>query len=313
MLNLKNKKILVTGGAGFIGSHLTDRLIREGCKVVVIDNLSTGEKENLNRGARFYKADVLSSEIFKIFAKEKPEAVFHFAAHIEARMSVEDPVSDAKANILGTLNVLDACRKSGVKKIIFASSGGEIYGDAKEIPTPETYAPDPISPYGVAKLAVEGYLNSYFKIFKIPFISLRLGNVYGPRQNPKGEAGVIAIFTNKMLKKEESLFIHGDGKQTKDYIFISDVIDASVLSFEKGLEGVLNIGTGKETSVMDIFSKIKKLTNSEIKAKHTAFPKIGFKRGCLSVKKAKKTLGWRPKINLEKGLEITVDWFKGRK
>jgi len=304
-------KILVTGGAGFVGSHLVDRLIEEGHKVVVIDNLSTGKKENLNPKAKFYKADICDREIAQIFKKEKPEIVFHYAAHIEARESVKDPISDAKINIIGGLNILENCRRSKTKKIIFASSGGEIYGDAKMIPIPETFSPSPISPYGVSKLSTEKYLDSYFKLFKISYLSLRYGNIYGPRQNQNGEAGVIAIFTNKMLKNEQPL-IHGDGKQTKDYIFIEDATDATILSFKKNFEGILNIGTGKETSVLEIFYKLKKLTNSQVKEKHAPLPLCGFKRGCVSIKKAKKELGWQPKCSLDEGLRKTVEWFKNK-
>jgi len=302
-------KILVTGGAGFIGSHLVDRLIKEGHRVVIIDNLSTGRKENLNSKAKFYKIDIINPKISRVFKKEKPEIVFHYAAQIEARKSVEDPVSDAKINIIGSLNILENCRKCKIKKIIFASSGGEIYGDANEIPTSETYFPSPISPYGVGKLTVEKYLDAYFKLFKIPYIALRYGNVYGPRQNPNGEAGVVAIFIIKMLKNKQPL-IHGDGKQTKDYIFIDDAIDATTLSFKKDFEGILNIGTGEETSVLEIFYKIKELTHSRVKEKHIPFPICSFKRGCLSIEKAKKQLGWQPKYSLDKGLKETVNWFK---
>lgn len=305
----KIKKCLVTGGAGFIGSHLGDRLIQEGFQVVVIDDLSSGKKQNLNKKVKFYKIDIKNPKISEIFRKEKPEAVFHFAAHIEARESVRDPIFDAKVNILGSLNVLENCRKFNIKKIIFASSGGEIYGEAGKIPTPETFFPSPISPYGVGKLAVEGYLSSYSKIFKIPFISLRYGNVYGPRQNPYGEAGIVAIFTNKMLKNKEPL-IHGDGKQTKDYIFIDDAIEATVLSFKKNFGGILNIATEKESSVLQIFYKIKELTQSEVKEKHVPLPSCSFKRGCLSIKKARKILGWQPKYTLDAGLERSVNWFK---
>jgi UDP-glucose 4-epimerase len=303
------KTILVTGGAGFVGSYLVDRLIKENYRVVVIDNLSSGKKENLNQKAKFYKFDICNPKILSIFKKEKPEIVFHFAAHINARESVSDAVSDAKTNILGSLNVLESCRKCKVKKIIFASSGGEIYGAAKKIPTSENYPPSPLSPYGVGKLAVEKYLDSYFKIFKLPYLALRYGNIYGPRQNPKSEAGVVAIFTTKMLNNI-SPFIHGDGKQTKDYIFIEDAIDATFLSFKKDLKGVLNIGTGKEVSVLEIFHQIKKLTGSQIKEKYTPFPLGGFKRGCLSIQKAKKELNWRPKYSLKEGLKKTVEWFK---
>lgn len=303
--------ILVTGGAGFIGSHLVDKLVKEGHQTIVIDNLSTGKKENLNSKAKFYQADIQDPNISQIFRKERPKVVFHFAAHIEARESVKDSIFDAKNNILGSLNVLENCRKYKIKKIVFASSGGEIYGQAKEIPTPEGYSPSPISPYGVGKLAVEKYLDSYLKLFKIPYIALRYGNVYGPRQNPHGEAGIVAIFTNKMLKGEQPL-IHGDGKQTKDYIFIDDAIEATILSFKKDFRGILNIGTQKETSVLEIFYKIRELTNSQVKEKHIPPSPCSFKRGCLLIQKAKEELNWTPKHNLDQGLRKTVNWFKKR-
>ena len=304
-------KILVTGGAGFVGFHLVDRLIGEGQRVVVIDNLSTGKKENLNPRSKFYKLDIRDPKISKVFQTEKPEIVFHFAAHIEARKSVENPISDADINILGSLNILENCRKYGVKKIIFASSGGEIYGNAKKIPTSEAYHPCPISPYGVGKLAVEKYLDAYSRLFKIPYVALRYGNIYGPRQNPYGEAGVVAIFTDKMLKNKQPL-IHGSGKQTKDYVFVEDAIDAAILSFKKDFRGILNVGTGKETSVLKIFYLIKKLTNSNVKEKHILLPICSFKRGCLSISKAKKELNWKPKYDLYRGLEKTIDWFRVR-
>ncbi len=302
-------KILVTGGAGFIGSHLTNRLIQEGHRVVIIDNLSTGGKENLNSKAKFYKIDVRNSKISQIFKKEKPEIVFHYAAQIEAGKSVREPVFDAEVNIVGSLNVLENCKKYRIRHIFFASSGGEIYGGAKKIPTPETYISSPISPYGIGKLTVENYLNSYYQMFKIPFTALRYGNVYGPRQNPYGESGVIAIFIKKMLKREQPI-IYGDGKQTKDYIFIEDAVEATILSFKKRFTGILNIGTEKETSVLEIFYKLKELTHSQVKEKHVPLQPWSFKRGCLFIKKAKKELNWQPKYSLEKGLKKTVEYFK---
>jgi UDP-glucose 4-epimerase len=305
------KKCLVTGGAGFIGSHLVDRLIKEGYQVAVIDNLSTGKKENLNKKAKFYKIDIRSPKISQIIKKEKPQIVCHFAAQINARHSVDDPIFDAKINILGSLNLLEACKKAKVLKFVFASSGGEIYGDASQIPTPETYPPNPISPYGVAKLTIERYLYSYHKLFGISYLALRYGNVYGPRQNPKSEAGVVAIFTTKMLKGETPV-IHGDGKQTKDYIFIEDAIEATYLSIKKNIEGALNIGTQKETSVIEIFYKLKKLTNSNVKAKYGPLPLCSFKRGCLLIEKAKKMLSWEPKHTFDAGLKKTVEWFKNQ-
>lgn len=303
------KTCLVTGGAGFIGSHVVDSLIQKGYKVCVVDNLSTGKKENLNPKATFYKADVQSPEISKIFKKEKPYAVFHFAAHIEARKSVEDPLADMKTNIGGTLSVLEQCRNYKVKRFIFASSGGEVYGDAKKVPTPETYDPAPVSPYGVAKLASEKYVKVYERLYSISSLILRLGNVYGPRQNPKGEAGVVAIFTGAMLQKTK-FFIHGDGTQTKDYIFIDDVMDAIMRAFHQNKTGIFNIGTGKETSVNEIFLQLRALTYSKAHPAHVPPPLILFKRGALSIVKAKRQLHWEPKTALRDGLRRTVDWFK---
>ena len=187
-------KCLVAGGAGFIGSHHVDRLIKEGHKVVVIDNLSTGKKENLNPKAKFYKLDIRDPEISQIFSREEPEIVFHYAAQIDVRKSVKDPIGDAKINILGTLNLLENCREFKIKKVIFASSGGAIYGDADIVPTPENYPEWPLSPYGIAKLTIDKYLNYYYQVFGLLYISLRFANVYGPRQDSKGEAGVVAIF-----------------------------------------------------------------------------------------------------------------------
>lgn len=301
-------KFLVTGGAGFIGSHLVDRLIKEGQNVIVIDNLSTGKKENLNKKAKFYKVDILSPKISEIFKKEKPKIIFHFAAQIDLRKSVKNPIEDAKTNILGSLNILENCKKFKVKKIIFASTGGAIYGEARILPTPETYFENPLSPYGTAKLAVEKYLN-YYQIFGLSYISLRLSNVYGPRQNSKGEAGVIAIFCDKMLSGGQPI-IYGNGKQTRDFVFVDDVVEASILAMKSGKTGIYNIGTAKETDINTIFKKLKGLTHSNCKEVHGP-EKIGEqKRSCLDFKKAKKELGWRPKYDLDKGLKKTIEWFK---
>ncbi|MBI1985038.1 MAG: GDP-mannose 4,6-dehydratase [Candidatus Wildermuthbacteria bacterium] len=303
------KTCLITGGAGFIGSHLADALIHKGYRVVIIDNLSTGRRENVNPKAFFHKTNIQNPRVSRIFQKEKPFAVFHFAAHIEARKSVGDPIADALSNICGTLSILEQCRKYNVKRFVFASSGGEVYGDAKDIPTPETYDPAPVSPYGVAKLAAEKYIEAYEKLYSISPLILRLGNVYGPRQNPKGEAGVVAIFTGAMLQKT-GFFIHGDGKQTKDYIFIDDVIEAIMKAWRKNKSGIFNIGTGKETSVNEIFLQLRKLTRSETDPRHVSPPLILFRRGALSITKAKRQLHWKPKTVLEKGLYKTVAWFK---
>jgi len=310
-------KILVTGGAGFIGSHLVDGLIKEDHRVFVIDNLSTGRRENVNKKAKFYETDICSSKISQIFKREKPEVVYHLAAQIDVRKSVEDPIEDAKINILGSLNIIQNFisinqpnqHKSVFKKFIFASTGGAIYGDANIIPTPENYPEFPLSPYGIEKLTTEKYLNYYHKVFGLSFISLRLANVYGPRQNSKGEAGVVAIFCDKMLSRKQPI-INGDGKQTRDFVFVDDVVEANILAMKTKKVGIFNIGTAKETDINTIFKKLKELTNSKYREIHVP-GKIGEqKRSCLDYSKAKKELGWQPKYSLEKGLQITVDWFK---
>ena len=302
-------KVLITGGAGFIGSNLADELIRRGHNVVVLDNLSTGNKKNLNPKAKFYKTDICSPAVFKIFKKENPEIVFHFAAQIDVRKSTENPIEDTEINILGSINILENCRKNNVKKIIFASTGGAIYGEAEIIPTSETYKEFPLSPYGIGKLATEKYLNYYYKVFGIPFIALRFGNVYGPRQNSKGEAGVVAIFCQKMLANEQAI-INGDGTQTRDFVFVDDVVRAAILATESDKSGIFNIGTGKETNIKNIFIKIKELLNSECQETY-GLQKIGEQqRSCLDYSKALKELNWQPEFDLNKGLEKTINWFK---
>ncbi|MBU3896259.1 NAD-dependent epimerase/dehydratase family protein [Patescibacteria group bacterium] len=289
--------IIVTGGAGFIASHVVDRLIDAGHHVAVIDNLSTGVKENLNPKASFYNLDI-KDDLSEVFNKERPEAVLHFAAQINVRESIKDPVRDAKENILGSLNVFENCQKFNVKRVVFSSTGGAIYGDAKIIPTPEDYPASPLSPYGVAKMAVEKYLSLY------PFESLilRFANVYGPRQIAKGEAGVVAIFSENIARQKE-VVINGDGNQTRDFVFVSDVAEACL----KGLffSGLYNIGTQKETSVNELFELMK------TKGAEYIFGEAQkeVQRSCLDISKAKKELGWSPKFSLDQGLKLTVDWL----
>jgi len=309
------RKILVTGGAGFIGSHLVDALIERGHKVVVIDNLSTGKKENINKKAKFYKIDICSPKIGEIFKKEKPEVVFHFAAQINVRKSVEDPIFDAKANILGSLNVIQNfinSQKSKIEnlKFIFASTGGAIYGEAKKVPTPENYPTNPLSPYGISKLTVENYLKFYKENFGLKFVSLRFSNVYGPRQDPKGEAGAVAIFIEKLLRGEKPT-IFGDGNQTRDFIFVEDVVSASLKAMEyKGEKEIFNIGTGIETSINELYKIISELLKTKLKPKY-APPKSGdLKRSCLNVSLAKKELKWVSKFSLKEGLQKTIEFLK---
>jgi len=298
------KKILVTGGAGFIGSHLVDRLIKLGHKVVVIDNLSTGKKENLNKESIFYEADIQGPELGEVFAKEKPEIIFHLAGQINIRRSVKDPIKDAKINILGTLNLLENSRKQNVEKFIFSSTGGAIYGDTNIIPTPENHLLQPVSPYGVGKLAVEKYLYFYRRVYGLSFVSLRYANIYGPRQNPEGEAGVVAIFCNKISKGEQPI-INGDGKQTRDFVYVEDAVEANILSLRKGVEGSFNIGSGKETSINTIFEEIKRALNSDFEKTYGPAKTAEQRRSCLDFSKAKAELNWEPKIGLRQGIEKT--------
>jgi UDP-glucose 4-epimerase len=302
-------KILVTGGAGFIGSHLVDALIKRGHKVVVIDNLSTGKRENINKKAKFYKIDICSPKIGEIFKKEKPEIVFHFAAQINVRKSIENPLKDAKTNILGSLNVLENCKKYKIKKIIFASSAG-VYGEAKILPTPEDHPVNPDSPYRIAKLTIENYLKFYKENFGLKFISLRFSNVYGPRQDPRGEAGVVAIFINKLLKGERPT-IFGNGNQTRDFIFVEDAVSACLKAMEyKGKKEIFNIGTGIETSINELYKIISKLLKTKLKPKYAPGKPGDLKRSCLDISLAKRELEWKPKYNLEKGLQKTIQNLK---
>src|SRR3989344_4850215 len=302
-------KCLVTGGAGFIGSHLVDALLREGHRVALVDNLSTGKSGNVNPKAVFYQADILEASIGEIFQKEKPELVFHYAAQIDVRKSVSDPMESAKTNILGSLNILENCKNSGVKKIVFASSGGAIYGEADVVPTPEDYPARPVSPYGIEKLVFEHYLDFYKKEYGLDYLILRFANVYGPRQNSKGEAGVISIFFDKMINTKEA-FINGDGKQTRDFVFVSDVIKANMLGIQDNVSGVFNIGTGVQTDINDIFRKLKALFGLEIKGLHAPQKPGEQKKSCLDIAKAGRNLGWQPEYDLSKGLKETQEWFK---
>ncbi len=318
IINMK-RNILVTGGAGFIGSHIADRLIKEGHKVAIVDNLSTGDKKNLNLRANFYKIDILDPEISEIFKAEKPKVVFHCAAQINLRESVENPIRDAKINILGSLNIIknfvsinSTPKPQKNLKFVFTSTGGAMYGESPIIPTPETSPAVPLSPYGVAKLATEKYLNYYHKISGLPFISLRLANVYGPRQNPEGEAGVVAIFCQKMLTGEQPV-IYGKGAQTRDFVYVDDVVEANILAMKSKKNGVYNVGTGKETNVNVIFKKIRNLINADCQEVHKPGKPGEQERSCLDYSKIEREFSWRPEHDLALGLEKTVEWFKSQK
>lgn len=300
---------MVTGGAGFIGSHIVDRYINEGNEVIIIDDLSTGKKENINPQARFHHIDIRDKGMEAIFEKERPEIVNHHAAQMDVRRSTENPAFDADVNIIGTINLLENSVKYGVKRFIFASSGGAIYGEQKDFPAGEEHQQFPLSPYGVSKLAGEKYIHYYSKNFGLRYISLRYSNVYGPRQNPEGEAGVVAIFIGRLLKGKEPV-INGDGEQTRDYVYVDDVVEANISATRSETEGSFNIGTGIETSVNKILSNLIDITKVDIKGMHGP-PKKGEQRiSVLDCSKAIKSLGWKPKVTLEDGLRRTVLYFK---
>lgn len=302
-------RILVTGGAGFIGSHIVDRYINEGNEVIIIDDLSTGKKENINPQARFHHIDIRDKGMEAIFEKERPEIVNHHAAQMDVRRSTENPAFDADVNIIGTINLLENSVKYGVKKFIFASSGGAIYGEQKDFPAGEEHQQFPLSPYGVSKLAGEKYIHYYSKNFGLRYISLRYSNVYGPRQNPEGEAGVVAIFIGRLLKGKEPV-INGDGEQTRDYVYVDDVVEANISATRSETEGSFNIGTGIETSVNKILSNLIDITKVDIKGIHGPQKKGEQRISVLDCSKAIKSLGWKPKVTLEDGLRRTVLYFK---
>lgn len=302
-------KILVTGGAGFIGSTLVDKLIEEGNELVVIDNLVSGKEDYLNPKAKFYNLDICSSEVAAVFETEKFDFVYHLAAQIDVRKSVADPVSDNKINVLGGLNILENCRASKVKKIILASTGGAIYGEAEEIPTTE-YAPTyPLSPYGIHKLTLEKYLNYYFQVYGLNYTILRFANVYGPRQFKGGEAGVIAVFIDNAIKGKESI-LFGDGLQTRDFVYVNDVVNALSLAKNIDCRGEINISSGLETSLLDIRKNIESALGEPIKIKPEAGKDGEQRRSCLNHTRAQEVLNWQPEVNLEEGIKRTIDWAK---
>jgi len=304
-------KVLVTGGAGFIGSHTQDQLILSGYDVVVVDNLSTGFSKNINPKAKFYQTDIQDkTAIAEIFAAERPDAVFHFAAQMDVRRSVADPFYDANVNIIGTLNLLENAVKNKVKRFIFVSTGGAVYGEQDYFPADENHPLNPLSPYGVGKLAVEKYLHFYKNTYGLNYFIVRYANVYGPRQNPFGEAGVVAIFCDKMLKKEQP-FINGNGLQTRDYVYVKDVVAANLLAVECSVCDVVNIGTGIETNVVELFLELRKLVGSNCEELHKEQAQGEQLRSVIDNSKAGRILGWQPKYTLETGLAETVDFFKG--
>lgn len=324
-------KILVTGGAGFIGSNVVDALVREGHEVAILDNLSTGRKENLNPDAKFYNVDITDFEgAKKVFKDFKPEILYHLAAQIDVRKSVSDPVFDGKVNVLGSINLFKLSVEYGVKRVIFSSTGGALYGEPSKLPATENTPVKPLSPYGVSKYCGENYLNYFKRLYggghyapddgKVKLseeahvferIILRYANVYGPRQDPFGEAGVIAIFIGKILKGERPI-IYGDGTQTRDYIFVEDVVKANLLALT-GKEGTYNIGTGIETSVNKLVEILSEVFEKKIEPIYTEERPGEVKRIALDGTLAKEVLGFVPQYSLYGGIKKTVEWFKTHK
>jgi UDP-glucose 4-epimerase len=307
----KNKTALVTGGAGFIGSHLVDRLIAEGFTVAVVDDLTNGRREYLHPDAHFYKISITDPKLEVVFAAEKPSVVFHLAAHIDARVSVDDPVHDAEVNIHGSLRVLKQCVRHGVRKLVFSSSGGAIYHGTKKFPTSESEAPSPRTPYGVAKLAFEYYLETAKHQYGLDYVALRYANVYGPRQDQKGEGGVIGIFC-KLLNEGKTPKIFGDGKQTRDFIFVDDVVSANMKAMHAKESGAFHISTGKETSVKAVAALITKEYKWKGAFDRGPVPAGDVRRSCLNPKLAKKKLKWQAETAVHAGIQKTVAWFKTR-
>lgn len=303
--------ILITGGAGFIGSNVADAFINDGHNVIILDNFSSGKDENVNSKAKVYRMDIQDAAVENIFRDEKIEVMCHLAAQMDVRKSVADPKFDASVNVLGFLNLMEQGRKYGLKKVIFSSTGGAIYGEQDFFPADENHPMRPLSPYGITKLTTEKYLFFYKEIYGIDHVILRYANIYGPRQNPHGDAGVVAIFTLKMLKGEQPI-INGDGKQTRDYVFVGDVVKANVLALKYTGSNIFNIGTGIETDVNQLFNHIKKLTGSSAEEKHIPAKAGEQMRSVISSKKINEMLGWKPTVTVEEGLKRTVEFFRSK-
>jgi UDP-glucose 4-epimerase len=301
-------RILVTGGAGFIGSNIVDAYIEEGHQVWVLDDESSGDKGQVHPKARYIRLNICDRlRVLRFFKGKRFDIVNHHAAQIDVRRSVADPLYDAKVNILGLLNILEECRHANVKKIIFSSSGGTVYG---ECPTPadESSPEVPLSPYGVAKLASEKYILAFSSLYGLSYTIFRYANVYGPRQDPHGEAGVVAIFSNRLLSGDP-VYIYGSGKQTRDFVFVGDVARANVMALKKGKNEIINIGTGKETSVKELFQTMASATGLSSPMLYKAARAGELKRSVLDITKARRVLGWTPETNLKTGLKRTIDYF----
>jgi len=304
-------KILVTGGAGFIGSHLVELLLQNQHEVYIADDLSSGKKGNVPSGATLFRIDVRDPNISTHFSKVRFDAVYHLAAQMDVRKSVEDPFFDASVNILGTMRLLDCCREYGVKKFIFSSSGGVMYGECPK-PAGEDTPPAPVSPYGISKATAERYIRFYGDFYNLPYTILRYGNVYGPRQDPHGEAGVVAIFCGKVLNKE-AVTIYGTGRQERDYVFVKDVAQANLQALTTGHNDIINIGTGQATSVNDLHKRLTALSRNDQPARYADARAGELERNVLNIQRAETALKWKPQMDLDRGLQLTLEYFKNEK
>ncbi|MCW5830750.1 MAG: NAD-dependent epimerase/dehydratase family protein [Deltaproteobacteria bacterium] len=303
-------RILVTGGAGFIGSQVADRYLEEGHDILVLDNLSTGRRENLNARARFEEADLGDfPEVEAVFRDFRPEVVSHHAAQIDVRHSVADPVDDARQNILASINLFELCARHRVARVIFASSGGAGYGEQEIYPAPESHPTRPESPYGIGKVTAEMYLHYYHRQRRFRATVLRYANVYGPRQNHLGEAGVVAIFITRMLQGGEPV-VNGDGLQTRDYVYVSDVVEANSVVLRKGADGIFNIGTATETDVVTLWRELARHTGYTGPLKHGPAKAGEQLRSVIDPAKARRELGWAPTVDIPRGLQLTAGWYK---
>jgi UDP-glucose 4-epimerase len=301
-------RVILTGGAGFVGSHVADQLLARGHEVAIVDDLSSGKKENVPDGAILYERDIRDgcAEIFEEF---EPDALSHQAAQMDVRRSVREPDFDADVNVLGTVRLLQRCVEQGVRRVVFASTGGAVYGEQREFPAPEDHPQYPISPYGVSKLAGERYLHFYRAQYGLPYAALRYANVYGPRQDPHGEAGVVAIFCGNLAAGRGST-INGSGEQTRDYVYVEDVARANVLALEgEAPSGAYNIGTGIETSVNGLYEALREISGKDLPAEYAPARPGEQLRSSIDPAKASKALGWRPRVELAAGLEETLAYF----
>jgi len=303
-------KILVTGAAGFIGSHVADAYVNLGHEVVILDDLSRGARRNLNPKCRFYQCDIRDREgIEKIFLLEKPAIINHHAAQMDVRRGVREPLFDAQVNILGSINLIEAALANGAKRFIYAATAGAGYGEPKQMPVPEDYPMNPITPYGISKHTVEHYLFTFQVLYGLEYVILRYGNVYGPRQNSQGEAGVFAIFSEQILADLQPV-IYGDGKKIRDYVYISDVAAANVAALDRGTNEIFNISSGVETPDLKIFQRIRDLLGKQVEPRYVARRPGEIDSICLDISKAESLLQWVPSVNLSEGASKTVAYFQ---